>query len=96
MWAGALQLPKGDPEQTAEKRALMHFREVEELSFGYRELVKINNLMGLDRLTKLRLDCNRITTIENLSHLVRQTLPVHGCCSGSLCDSYLLCTSSVT
>lgn len=48
----------------------MPFREVEELIFSYRNLVKIDNLMGFESLTKLKLDCNCITKIENLSHLV--------------------------
>lgn len=65
-----VQLPKGDPEQVAEKKKIMKFRDVEFLAFSYRELVKIENLTGFDSLTKLKLDCNRITTIEGLSHLV--------------------------
>jgi hypothetical protein len=68
-----LQLPKGDTEQMAEKRATMRFTEIQDLNFGYRELVRIDNLMGLNGLVKLRLDCNRISVIENLSHLVRCT-----------------------
>jgi Leucine-rich repeat (LRR) protein len=66
-----LQLPNGEKEQMAAKRASMPFREVQELMFSYRDLVRIDNLLGLDKLTKLNLDCNRITKIENLSHLVR-------------------------
>lgn len=65
-----LQLPKGDPEQVAEKKKIMKFRDVDFLAFSYKELVKIENLTGFDTLTKLKLDCNRITTIEGLGHLV--------------------------
>jgi Leucine-rich repeat (LRR) protein len=68
--SACLQLPKGEPDQMAEKRATLPFREVEELIFSYRNLVKIDNLMGFDSLTKLKLDCNRISKIDNLSHLV--------------------------
>jgi hypothetical protein len=66
----SLQLPKGDPEQVAEKKKTMKFRDVDFLAFSYKELVKIENLTGFDKLTKLKLDCNRITTIEGLSQLV--------------------------
>jgi hypothetical protein len=66
-----LQLPKGDSEQMAQKRATMRFGDIQGLNFGYRELVKIDNLSGLNRLVKLSLDCNRIAVIESLSHLVR-------------------------
>lgn len=65
-----LQLPKGDPEQIAEKRRCMKFREVESLAFSFRELVRIENLLGFDSLVKLKLDCNNIKRIENLGHLV--------------------------
>jgi len=51
---------------------VLNFREVEELAFSFRNLVVIDNLQGLERLTKLQLDNNRITRIENLSHLVRR------------------------
>lgn len=53
----------------------MEFDEVVEVAFSFRKLVKIDNLHGLDKLTKLKLDNNRITTIENLSHLVRALPP---------------------
>lgn len=65
-----MQLPKGDPEQVAEKKKIIKFRDVDFLAFSYKELVKIENLAGFDSLTKLKLDCNRITRIEGLGHLV--------------------------
>ena len=73
----------------AAKRASMPFRDVVELIFSYRDLVRIDNLFGLDKLTKLKLDCNRVTCIENLSHLVRCpvscTDPRQRCRSQSQC-----------
>lgn len=65
-----LQLPKGDPEQVAEKKKIMKFLDVDVLAFSYKDLVKIENLTGFDSLTKLKLDCNRIAEIEGLGHLV--------------------------
>jgi hypothetical protein len=76
---GAVQLPKGDPEQVADKRRSMKFRDVEVLAFSYRELVRIENLAGFDSLTKLKLDCNRITKIEGLAHLVWTASTCHVC-----------------
>jgi hypothetical protein len=71
MMCCTVQLPSGDPEHNAEKRQVMKFEEVVEVAFSFKKLVKIDNLHGLDQLRKLKLDNNRITTIENLSHLVR-------------------------
>ena len=65
-----LQLKGGDPEHNSEKMMVMNFREVEELAFSFRNLVMIDNLQGFERLTKLQLDNNRISTIDNLTHLV--------------------------
>lgn len=73
----AVQVPKGDAEQVAEKKRTMKFSDVDVLAFSYKELVKIENLAGFDNLTKLKLDCNRITTIEGLSHLVRMGICIH-------------------
>lgn len=70
--AMCMQLPKADAEQTAKKRATMPLQDIAELVFSYKSLIKIENLWGLDRLVKLKLDCNGITKIENLDHLVRE------------------------
>ncbi len=65
----------------------MMFREVERLVFSFKTLAKISNLDGLHNLTKLQLDNNRISRIENINHLV--------CCDATLlnlvcCDATLL------
>jgi Leucine-rich repeat (LRR) protein len=65
-----LQIQGGDPDAAASKKRNMPFREVECLAFSFRSLAKIQNLRGLDNLTKLQLDNNQITKIENLGHLV--------------------------
>jgi hypothetical protein len=44
---------------------------VECLAFSFKNIARIQNLGGFDRLCKLQLDNNGITTIENISHLVR-------------------------
>jgi Leucine Rich repeats (2 copies) len=48
----------------------MLLREVDSLALSFQSLVKIDNLTGATALRKLKLDCNRITRIENLDHLV--------------------------
>lgn len=56
---------------------------MESLACSFKNLSKISNLWGLDKLVKLQLDNNRIEKIENLSHLVgeqqlrSQTARVH-------------------
>ena len=37
--------------------------------FSYKNILKIDNLVGFDKLVKLQLDNNIIETIENLDHL---------------------------
>lgn len=54
----------------------MKFREVESLGFSFRDLIRIENLLGFDSLVKLKLDCNNIKKIENLGHLVRNDVPI--------------------
>lgn len=49
--------------------------EVTSLTLSFKNVVKIDNLVGLNRLTALRLDNNIIRVIENLSHLV--SAPAH-------------------
>jgi hypothetical protein len=70
-WCSVMQLPPGDAsDQVAEKRRTMLLREVDSLALSFQSLVKIDNLTGATALRKLKLDCNRITRIENLDHLV--------------------------
>lgn len=47
----------------------MELSGVQCLMFSYRYLARIDNLYGMDNITKLHLDNNNITKIENLSHL---------------------------
>jgi Leucine-rich repeat (LRR) protein len=46
--------------------ALWH---LEHLSLSYKNIIEINNLMGLDKLTNLQLDNNIICKIQNIDHL---------------------------
>lgn len=43
---------------------------MEAAAFSFKNLSRISNLWGLDKLCKLQLDNNRIEKIENLGHLV--------------------------
>lgn len=45
------------------------FHNLKKLCFSYKNIIKIQNLMGLDNLEVLRLDNNLIEKIENLDHL---------------------------
>jgi len=56
-----------DPEKTQHE---IEWHEVKCLSFSYRDILGINNLVGLDQLVKLKLDNNKIWKIQNLGHLV--------------------------
>jgi Leucine-rich repeat (LRR) protein len=56
--------------QVEEKRRTMLLQDVDSLAFSFHNLVKIDNLAGINSLRKLKLDCNRLTRIENLDHLV--------------------------
>ncbi|KAL9654909.1 hypothetical protein ABK040_008699 [Willaertia magna] len=51
------------------KRENMDFSEIEHLSFSFKNIFRISNLEGFDKLVILQLDNNNITSIENLSHL---------------------------
>lgn len=66
---GALQV-EGSSERVEEKRQTMHFREVHHLAFSFKNILKVENLAGLDNLVKLQLDNNVVQKIENLDHLV--------------------------
>ena len=44
-------------------------RQVKVLLLSYQNILKVDNLVGFDKLAKLQLDNNIIEKIENLSHL---------------------------
>lgn len=66
----ALQIMGGDPETHEDKKKNISFRDVECLAFSFKSIAKVDNLKGLECLTKLQLDNNHITKIERLEHLV--------------------------
>lgn len=68
-----IQVEGGDAERNAVKKRSIPFKEVQCLAFSFKSLAKIDNLRGLDSLTKLHLDNNQITKIENLAHLANLT-----------------------
>ena len=59
-----------DAATAADKRMAMSYKSIEHLAFSFRNIRVIENLAGLVRLTKLQLDNNCITRIQNLDHLV--------------------------
>ena len=56
------EAPEAKKEPTA-------FKETKSLLLSYQNILKIDNLVGFDKLIKLQLDNNIIEKIENLSHL---------------------------
>ena len=67
---GKLQPPterQGEGSSDAKKETAQ--REIKYLMFSYKNILKIDNLVGFDKLVKLQLDNNIIETIENLDHL---------------------------
>lgn len=58
------------PELAEDKKRELPFEQVDTAAFSFKNLAKISNLWGLDKLVKLQLDNNRIEKIENLRHLV--------------------------
>ncbi|EFJ51609.1 hypothetical protein VOLCADRAFT_73327 [Volvox carteri f. nagariensis] len=68
-----IQIQGGEPDTAANKKRSMPFRDVECLAFSFKNLACIDNLRGLDNLTKLQLDNNQIKKIENLAHLTNLT-----------------------
>lgn len=62
----------GGEEMQKESRNL-RFEEVERLKLSFKNIVRIENLMGLTLLQKLQLDNNHIRKIENLDHLLNLT-----------------------
>ena len=60
----------GEQTDAAKKDAAnTPFTEVNHLIFSFKNILKIDNLIGFDRLVKLQLDNNIIEKVENLSHL---------------------------
>lgn len=55
--------------ETSETKKESAFREVKILLLSYMNILKIDNLIGFDKLVKLQLDNNIIEKIENVSHL---------------------------
>ena len=72
------QIDGCDADLAEEKRRQLPFREVESLAFSFKRLARIASLTGFDRLTKLRLDNNKITRIESIDHLVSGQIIMFG------------------
>lgn len=72
---------EGDPDAAEAKRKCVAYKDIEGLALSFSSISHIDHLHGLNSLQKLQLDNNRITTIENLSHLVRSGVSqmVHLC-----------------
>ena len=68
-----IQIIGGDPDNAAEKKAHIAWRDIECLAYSFKGIAIIDNLNGLKMLTKLQLDNNNISKIENISHLVNLT-----------------------
>ena len=51
------------------KKEVITFREAKALLLSYQNILKIDNLIGFEKLIKLQLDNNIIEKIENLGHL---------------------------
>eukprot|EP00899_Mesostigma_viride_P026340 jgi/Mesvir1/6891/Mv09053-RA.2 len=60
-------------ENLEEKRKHMDLREVRTLIFSFRNIRKIDNLLGMQNVTKLQLDNNMIDKIQNIGHMVNLT-----------------------
>lgn len=82
--AAPRQVTGCDADLAEERRKQVVFKEVEALAFSFRNLARISSLGGLDRLTRLRLDNNRLTRIEGVAHLVgRRHRGLGPCCAAS-------------
>jgi len=64
------QILGGDTDAVAQKKKTIPFSEIKSLVFSFRCIAKIDSLQGLNSLTKLQLDNNQITQINNIAHLV--------------------------
>jgi len=65
---GAWRTSEGSTNSTEENKKGI-YSSIKVLVFSYRNIIKIQNLMGLENLETLRLDNNLIEKIENLDHL---------------------------
>ena len=61
-------------EKREEKRKTIMLRDVETLCFSFKNILRIDNFHGLNKLTKLQLDNNIIDKVCNLESLVRTEL----------------------
>ena len=57
------------PEKAEEKKAEMTSEHIVEVCLSFQNVLKLDNLHGLQNLVKLQLDNNIISAIENISHL---------------------------
>lgn len=64
---------EGTAEGIEEKRKQMDYKDAESLSYSFKNLKRIDYLVPFQALTKLQLDNNVISKIENLDHLVNLT-----------------------
>ena len=64
---------EGTAEGIEEKRRQMDYKDAESLSYSFKNLKRIDYLAPFQALTKLQLDNNVISKIENLDHLVNLT-----------------------
>jgi len=62
----------GGEEMAAQSKSLP-FKEVDWLKLSFKNIVRIENLVGFHALKKLQLDNNRIRKMENLDHLTNLT-----------------------
>lgn len=90
-----------DAATAADKRMAMSYKSIEHLAFSFRNIRVIENLAGLVRLTKLQLDNNCITRIQNLDHLVSMSQANSAAAGGALpmvasfcCCHCLQCTGA--
>eukprot|EP00741_Cyanophora_paradoxa_P012849 tig00020629_g12407.t1 len=71
---GSLMLKKDATESTKDsKKESLEFHEIKALIFSFKNILRVDNLSGLDHLRKLQLDNNIIEKIENLSSLTNLT-----------------------
>ena len=59
------------PEKAEEKKAEMSSEHIVEVCLSFQNILKLDNLHGLQNLVKLQLDNNIISSIENIAHLTR-------------------------
>ncbi len=57
------------PEKAEEKKAEMTSEHIVEVCMSFQNVLKLDNLHGLQNLVKLQLDNNIISSIENIAHL---------------------------